>query len=215
MRSAGRLTVGAFILLLLGCVSSFSGLIFSLPNGQVDARGKTVAVVAAVDNDVNVAVAESMARSLEQVSTFKVMPAKQVEKRIPNYPPTVKGPYNSAYMTIDIDYSKTDTKKVRDIMKKLGTDYVYVIWIPTGYSRTVTDQGTGATSGEGRVYSAVAQMFQGPAAKVAGQGKFTVTSSKIRPGARVSDKDVQDAIQSTTETVAKIIAEKTGTLKQQ
>jgi hypothetical protein len=106
-------------------------------------------------------------------------------------------------------------KKVQDIMKKLGTDYAYVIWIPTSYSRTVTSQGTGATSGEGRSYSAVAQMFEGPAAKVIGQGKFSVTASKILPGARVSNKDLQDAIQNTTETVAEIIAQKTGTLKQQ
>ncbi len=213
MRIGRRLAAVALVLLFIGCVSMFSGMIFSTPNGEVNAKGKTVAVVPAFDTDMTVAVAQSMTRSLAKTSTFKVMPAGSVKQRIGDFPPLIKGPWTSAEMTIDEDYTKTDFKKVKEVMKKLGTEYAYFIWSPTGYSRTASKAGAG-TSGEGRVYWCIAQLFQGPNAKVVGQGKFTVTSTRAVPGATVSDKEIQEAIVNTTDTVAKIIEEKTKTIKE-
>jgi hypothetical protein len=197
---------------LAGCVSMFSGLIFSPVNGDIQAGGKTLAIVAATDNDMTLAVVDSMAEAFSRNSTFKVLPAKQTAQRIPGYPQQIKGPYNAAYVTIDIDFSKTDIKKVREIMKKVGTDYAYVIWIPTGSSRTASAEGA-ATSGEGKQWHAVAQMFKGPEAKVVGQGRFDVTAVRYVPGAKVSAEQMREAVANTTDTVSQVIADKTGTLK--
>jgi len=165
LRNSGALLVLA---VLAGCVSMFSGLIFSPVNGDIQASGKTLAIVAATGNDMTIAIADSMAEAFSRNSTFKVLPAKQTAQRIPGYPQQIKGPYNSAFVTIDIDFTKTDIKKVREIMKKVGTDYAYVIWIPVGSSRTASADGA-ATSGEGKQWHAVAQMFKGPDARVVGQ----------------------------------------------
>lgn len=199
-------------LFFTGCVSMFNGLMFSPPNGEeLHADGKTLAVVAGVDNEMNIAVAESMAEALSRNSTFKVMPSKQLAQRISGYPQQIQGPYNSAYTAIDINYAKTDIDKVRAIMKKLRTDYVYVIWTPTGYSRTVADRGTGGVSGTSKIYRSVAQMFEGPDAKVVGQGRFDVAAVKYIPLTTASDEDVKEAVSYTTEIVSKAIAERSGT----
>lgn len=197
---------------LTACVSMLSGLIYSSVGDEVKASGKSIAVVAGVDNDMNVAVAESMAEALSRNSTFKVLPSKQVAQRIAGYPQKIKGPYNSAYLSLDIDFTKTDIKKVREIVKRVGTEFVYVIWVPTGSSRTASAAGAG-TSGEAKQYHAVAQMFRGPGAKVVGQGKFDVTAVRYLPYAKVSDEDLRKAVASTTDTVSSIIAEKTKTSK--
>ena len=105
MQAALRFLPLVVLALLTGCVSMFSGFMFSPTGGDINANNKTIAVVAGVDNDMNVAVAESMADALARNSNFKVMPAKQVAKRIAGYPQLIRGPYNSADITIDINYS--------------------------------------------------------------------------------------------------------------
>ena len=213
MRSSPRYQGALLVLAVLaGCVSMFSGLIFSPVDGDIQANGKTLAIVAATNNDMTLAIVDSMAEAFSRNSTFRVQPAKQTAQRIPGYPQEIKGPYNSAYVTIDIDFSKTDSKKVREIMKKVGTDYAYVIWIPVGSSRTASADGA-ATSGEGKQWHAVAQMFKGPEAKVVGQGRFDVTAVRYVPGAKVSAEHMREAVANTTESVSQVIAEKTGTLK--
>ena len=211
---ASRSYPGAILVLavLAGCVSMVSGIIFSPVNGDIQAGGKTLAIVAATNNDMTLAIVDSMAEAFRRNSTFKVLPAKQTAQRIPGYPQEIKGPYNSAYVTIDIDFSKTDSKKVREIMKKVGTDYAYVIWIPVGSSRTASADGA-ATSGEGKQWHAVAQMFKGPDAKVVGQGRFDVTAVRYVPGAKVTAEHMREAVANTAEGVSQVIAEKTGTLK--
>lgn len=214
MQAALRFLPLVVLAALTGCVSMFSGFMFSPTGGDINANNKTIAVVAGVDNDMNVAVAESMADALARNSTFKVMPAKEVAKRISGYPQLIRGPYNSADITIDINYSKTDLKKVKEIMKKLGTDYAYVIWAPTGHSRTAINRNTSGVSGTAKVFPAVAQMFQGVGAKVVGQGRFDVAAVKYIPFTTASDEDVKDALNDATEIVSKIVAEKSGALKQ-
>lgn len=212
MKHLFRYTVYVFFVTLTACVSMLSGFIYSPVGQTVEASGKTVAVIAGVDNVMNVAVAESMAEALSRNTTFKVLPSKQVEQRLDGYPQKINGPYSSAYLSIDIDFTKTDIRKVKQIMKKLGTEYVYVIWVPTGYSRTASAAGAG-TSGEAKQYRAVAQMFQASDAKIVGQGKFDITAVRYLPYAKVSDEDLKKAVSSTTETVSLIIADKTKTAK--
>ncbi len=211
---SSRLYIGTCLILMVlaGCVSMFSGLIFSPTNGDIQAGGRTLAIVAGTDNDMTSSVVVSMAAAFSRNSTFRVQPPKQTAQRIPGYPQQIKGPYNSAFVTIDIDFSKTDIKKVRELMKKVGTDYAYVIWVPTGSSRTASADGA-ASSGEGRQYHAVAQLFMGPDAKVVGQGRFDVTAVRYVPGTKVSAEHMREAVANTTETVSSVIAEKTGTLK--
>lgn len=213
MRSSIRCLAASLVLAVLtGCVGMVSGIIFSPTSGDIQASGKTLAIVAGIDNDMTIAVVDSMAAAFSRNSTFKVLPARHTAQRIPGYPQQIKGPYNSAYLSVGIDFSKTDIKKVREIMKSVGTDYVYIIWVPTGSTRTASVQG-GGTSGEGKQYHAVAQLFKGPDAKVAGQGRFDVTAVRYIPGAKVSAEHMREAVENTTDTVSSVIAGKTGTLK--
>lgn len=203
--------VVTFMVMLSGCMAMFSGLIFSPTNGEVKGEGKTIAVVAGVNNEMTVAVAESMAEALSRNSTFQVMPPKQVAQRLKGYPQEIKGPYNGAYMEIDVNWSKTDMKKAAEILKKTGTDYVYIIWMPTGYSRDLVDKnGLTMSRGAAKSFPAVAQLFAKPEAKVAAQGRFSVTASKTIPLFSVSEEEVREAMGNTTEAVSKIIAEKSG-----
>ncbi|MER3423464.1 MAG: hypothetical protein C4293_09765, partial [Nitrospiraceae bacterium] len=72
-----------------------------------------------------------MTEGLEKNSRFHVLSQKQVAQAVPHYPQHIKGPYNSAYLEIDVGYSKTDVGKIGEIQKRLGVDYLYVLWAPT------------------------------------------------------------------------------------
>lgn len=209
--------VRAVVVLMLGvvssgCVAMFSGFIFSPTEGEVKGDGKSIAVVAGVNNQMNLAVAESMSEALVRNSTFKVMTPKQVAQRIKGNSYEIQGPYNGAYMEIDVNWSKTDRKKAAEILKKTGADYVYIIWMPTGYCRDLVDaNGFTMSRCAAKSFPAVAQLFARPDAKVAAQGRFSVTASRTFPIlGSISDEKVAEALTETTDAVSKIIAEKSG-----
>ncbi len=194
--------IGAIVILsmLLTACSTFSTI-----DSNFTARGKTLAVVPGLDNEENVAVAYYMTEALKKNSRFHVTPQKQVAQSLPGYPSKIQGPYKSAYFEIEIDYTKSDVKKIKSIQQKLGVDYLYVVWTP---SATVYNE---------KIHSlhAVGQMFEGPAAKEVGNGRFDATAGHTdcclvpAPG----DEDKKNAIKDASEYVAKEIAEKTGMQK--
>ncbi len=192
------LALGA--LLLAGCVSPFS-----LVNGKTGFnKGRTMAVIAGLDNDPNVAMAQAMSEALQRRTRFKVMPYKQVAHTLKNYPSDIQGPWRSTYFEIEIDYLKTDLKKIRAIQQQLGVDYLYVLWTP---SETVYND---------KIHSlnVIGQMFE--SGKEIGNGRFNAVAGKtdcclVPPP---NDKDKADAVKDTSDYVAKDIGEKTGMLKQ-
>lgn len=177
---------------------------FTLIDADFKPKGKTLAVVAGLDNEENIMVAHYMTESLRRNSRFQVVPQKQVAQAL-GYPIKIQGPFKSAYFQIETDYTKTDTKRIKAIQQKLGVDYVYAVWTP---SATVYNE---------KIHSlhAVGQMFEGPGAKEVGNGRFDATAGHTdcclvpAPG----DEDKKNAIKDTSEYVAKEIAEKTGMQK--
>ncbi|MDH4162320.1 MAG: hypothetical protein OEW15_06465 [Nitrospirota bacterium] len=191
----------AVTILLAGCFDTFS-----LIETDYRPKGKSIAVIAGLDSEANVVMAQRMTEALRKNTRFQVMPHKQAAQAIPNYPVKIKGPYSSAYLEIEEDYNNTDKKKIKDIQQKVGADYLYVVWTPT------------ATVTQGTIHQlhVIAQMFEGPGAKEVGHGKYAATAGRVGGCCLVpkpDDKDKANAIDETSEYVAKEIGEKMGMLK--
>ena len=196
-------------LLLLLCSSlllaSCSFSTFDLVEQNFEPKGKTIAVLPGLNHEANVLVAHAMSVALKKNSRFRVVSQKRVAGIVPNYPPNIKGPYRSAYFEIEIDYTKTDRKKIKRIQRKLGVDYLYVIWAPT------------ATTVQKSIHQLhlAGQMFEAPQAKEVGHGRFYATAGRVgcmmapTPGA----DDQVKAIKDSTDHVSKEIAKKMGMLK--
>ncbi len=197
IRIAARAAVS---LLMAGCFQTFS-----LVDADYRPKGKSIAVVSGLDGDANVAVAERMTVALKKLTKFQVLPNKQVAGSLPNYPQKIKGPYLYAYFEIEDDYGNTDIKAVQQIQRKLGVDYLYVVWAPTA---TVTQ-------GKIEQLHCIGQLFAGPSSKEVGRGKFAATAGKtdcclVPPP---NDKDRANAVDEAAEYVAREIGEKLGMLK--
>jgi hypothetical protein len=183
---------------LAGCVSTFNPV-----SGDFKPKGKTIAVIAGLDNEPNVQAAKHMADSLKKNTRFQVMPHSKVKQLVANYPTNIPGPYKSAYFEIDVDYTKTDMKKIKVIQQQLGVDYLYVLWTP---SATVYNQ---------KIHSlnVIAQLFEN--GKEVGNGRFNAVAGRtdccLVPAPDSRDKE--DAIKDATDYVAKEIGEKTGMAK--
>jgi hypothetical protein len=188
----------AALLCLSACMSTFN-----LVNGDLKPRGKTLAVIAGMDNEANVYTAQCMAEALKKKTRFQVLSHKQVAQALSNYPQNIQGPWKSAYFEIEVDYSKTDAKKVRAIQQRLGVDYVYVLWTP---SATVYNE---------KIHSlhVIGQMFGN--GKEVGNGRFNAVAGRtdccLVPAP--DDADKANAVKDATEYVAQEIGKKTGMLK--
>ena len=184
---------------IAGCISAFDPV-----SSDVKFKPKSLAVVAGLDVEQNVQLAQAMSESLRKHTRFQVMPHKQAAQKIAGYPVKIQGPWKSAYFEIEVDYTKTDMKKVRSIQQQLGVDYLYVLWTPseTVYNRKIHS------------LNVIGQMFEN--GRDVGNGRFNATAGKTdcclvpAPG----DKEKSDAIKDTADLVARQIGERTGTLKQ-
>ena len=184
---------------IAGCISAFDPV-----GSDVRFKPKSLAVVAGLDVEQNVQLAQAMSESLRKYTRFQVMPHKQAAQKIAGYPVKIQGPWKSAYFEIEVDYTKTDMKKVWSIQQQLGVDYLYVLWTPseTVYNRKIHS------------LNVIGQMFEN--GKEVGNGRFNATAGKTdcclvpAPG----DKEKTDAIRDTADLVARQIGDRTGTLKQ-
>lgn len=189
----------AVLVVLGGCISTFSPV-----DANFKVKGKTIAVVAGLDNEPNIATARNMAESLKKKTRFQVVPHSQVKQSLPNYPSNIQGPYKSSYFEIEVDYTKTDMKKIRSIQQQLGVDYLYVVWTP---SATVYNE---------KIHSlnAVAQLFEN--GREVGNGRFNATAGRTDCClvAAPDSRDKANAIKDATDYVAREIGEKTGMARQ-
>ncbi len=189
-------------LLLAGCFETFS-----LVNTDYRPKGRSIAVVSGLDSEANVAVAERLTAALQKHTRLHVMSYRHVEKSLPKYPTKIKGPYLFAYFEIEEDYGHTDLDQIRHVQRKLGVDYLYVVWAPTA---TVT-QGTIEQ------LHCIGQLFAGPSSQEIGHGKFMATAGNVGGCCLVpapTDKDRSKAVDNVTDIVAREIGEKLGMLKE-
>jgi hypothetical protein len=189
----------ALIMFLSACST------FTLTQPDFRPKGKTLAVIAGLENEPNVMAALYMTEAFKKYSRFQVMSQKQIVQSLSAYPAKIQGPYKSAYFEIETDYTKTDLKKIKAIQQKLGVDYLYVLWTP---SATVYNE-------KMHQLHIISQMFESPNAKEVGNGKFGAMAGRtdccLVPAP--DDKDKENAIKDATEYAAKEIAEKMGMQK--
>lgn len=184
---------GAFLLvaglLFSGCAT------FELTDSAFTPKGKKLAVVAGMTNAGSLEAADALAYELNKSSQYQVMPQKQIAKAIPNYPQLIKGPYDSAYFEIDVNYARTDLAKVKEIHKHVGTDYLYVLWAP---STTSNGQKSWFFTNYA-VMQVIAQLFEFPGGREVGHGKYMI---------RINE-DKKEMVRDDMQRVAREMAEKT------
>jgi len=176
-------------LLFTGCAT------FELTDSAFQPKGKKLAVVAGMTNAGSLKAADVFTHELSKSSQYHVVPQKQVAKAIPNYPQMIKGPYDSAYFEIDVNYARTDLARVKDIHKHLGTDYLYVLWAPS----TTSNGGKSWFFTNYAVMQVIAQLFEFPGGREVGHGKYMI---------RIND-DKKEMVVEDMQQVAKEMAEKT------
>jgi len=189
-----RHIVQAGLLVVAGLV--FGGCAtFELTDGSFHPKGKKLAVVAGLTNPSSLEAAAVFTDELRKVSRFEVVLQKQVAQAIPNYPQLIKGPYDSAYFEIDVNYARTDVARVKDIQKHVGTDYLYVLWAP---ATTANAQKSWFFTNYA-VMQVIAQLFEFPGGREVGHGKYMI---------RIND-DKKEMVRGDMQHAAKEMAEKT------
>ena len=187
----GTMLAGA--LLVQGCST------FQLTQEPFTPKGKKLAVIAGLTNAGSQEAAQALADELSTGSQFQVVPQKQVAQAIPNYPQLIRGPYNSAYFEIDVNYAKTDLYLVKQLQKNLGTDYLYVLWAPT-----VTTNGQKSLFSKNySMMKVIAQLYEFPDGKEIGHGTYMM---------RI-DPDKNQIVRDDLQRVTKELAEKTHMVK--
>lgn len=190
-RAATLIMAAAF---LSSCISTFT-----VVNREDAGSGKKLAVLSGLNKPENLAYAIHLTEALRKYTAFSVMPQEEVRSRIPAYPFRIRGPYIS-YIGLDPDYTRTNTARIDELQKKLGADYLYVIWTPSSYT---TDDSI-------VTLSVVGQMFSYPGAREVGHGDYDISWAK--PGAWVigPKKSPEETMRQFSERSAREIAKKLG-----
>lgn len=160
-----QVVLGLTIILMASGCSHYS-VSFNLTNGNFKPKGKSIAVISGVKEEQSVVLAQLVSDTLRKISRYQVVSTEKISQAVVPYPQTIKGPYKSAYFHIDTDWSLSDRKKIADIQRALGVDYLYVIWAPI------------ALSNNGRpvlTVLAIGQLFEPPNAKEIAQTEMYLT----------------------------------------
>ena len=154
------------LLIISGCSTPKSYWVeFDLTGSNFKTKGKSIAVISGTKEPLNVALAKQVSESLAKNSSYQISTQAQISKAVDSYPQTIKGPYKSAYFHIDIDWEMSDRKKIADLQRSLGVDYLYIIWAPMA----VQTNGSETSS-----LTAVAQLFEQPNSKEVAQSSMGV-----------------------------------------
>jgi hypothetical protein len=189
----GSLFVSGLALILTACST------FELVDGNFRPQGKSLAVLSGLSDETTLMTASFLTESLEKNSRFRVISQKQIAQSIPNYPLHIKGPYGPSYIEVDVDYNHTDRNKLADIQKRLGVDYIYVVWAPNA----VRYRASNTIWGDVTVLNVVAQFFEYPGGREVGRGFYRPRFDAVKTKSLRKDLDA----------VAREFAEKTGMAK--
>ncbi len=199
-----RIKSGIFILVIMfsfvSCVSYFN-----LKKEIADAEGSEIAVISGINNEPNLSFAMMLTASLQKHSRLKVMSQKKIAEAIEYYPFRIEGPWKFAYVDIEPAYGKMNIEKIREIQKRLGVKYLYVIWTPVETSYTIQNAGN--------VYElhTISQLFEFPEGEPIGGSKFVIAK---HPGMFSSmGKSKRDVMMYYADNVAKEISEKMKVIK--
>lgn len=164
-------------------------------------KPSSIAVISGGEQDAHVKLAGFITKELTERSTFRVMSQKEIEKRIPDYPPTI-------LLKSDKDIKENDEKpiwinpsekaKLNAIQAKLKVDYLFVVW--NRFVRRVTVTGQGGSSTD-YVYPA-GNLIEYPGGAVVAS-TMSVAGSDLSPLALFRDADyyIVDALKDASEDI--------------
>jgi hypothetical protein len=194
------------ILLLLVALALTACATFRPTTPNYQAKGKTMAIISGLENGANLQLAHYMTVSMAEFSKFQMVPQKKIAELVRDYPFDIHGPYKAAYFDIEEDYSRTDVEKIRNIQKKLGVDYLYVLWAPSSTTYNARSN----------VINCVAQLFEFPGGKEVGRGRFgSAANGKIHfiIQSKVNEEDIDQGMLRSTRHVSRELAQKIGMAK--
>ena len=192
-----RACIFSFVIMfsLVSCVSHFN-----LKKEVKDAEGSQIAIISGINSEPNLSYAIMLTESLRQYSSLKVMSQKQIAENIEYYPTRIRGPWKFAYVEIEPDFTRMDVEKVKQIQKKLGVKYVYVVWTPVETSYTIQNYG------EVFELHTISQLFEFPSGDAIGGSKFVISKHAGMPASIGETK--RDMLLYYAENEAKEIAQK-------
>lgn len=198
-RTARSLVSAALLCTLAACGST------NFPFNPLD-KNKTykpssIAIISGGEQDANVKLAGFITKGLTERSSFRVMSQKEIEKRIPGYPPTI-----SIISDVKEDdekpiwFTPSEKAKLQSIQAKLKVDYLFVVWNRSVRRVTVTRYGGGGTVTD-YVYPA-GNLIEYPGAKVVAS-TMSVAGSDLSPLALFRDADyyIIDALKDASEDI--------------
>ncbi len=159
----------------------------------------SIAVISGDEQDGHVKLAEFITKELTERSTFKVMPQKEIEKRLPGYPHKIL--INTNIKEDDekpVWFPASEKAKLSAIQAKLKVDYIFVVWNRFVRRVTVTGQGGSTTD---YVFPA-GNLIEYPSGKVLAS-TMSVASSKLSPLGLFRDADyyILDALNDASEDI--------------
>ena len=166
-------------------------------------QGSSIAVISGLEHDGNLLLCHYQSEELKNYSTYRVVSQKAIAKKVKGYPYDIQGPYKSAYFEIEMDFTKMDTEKIKRIQRKLGVDYLYVLWAPVATTKGNTNHHT---------VHVVTQMFEFPGAKEVGRGRFYSYARKVSwtGSSPVKDEQIDKGMKYAATKVAWELGIKTG-----
>jgi len=198
-----KIAVVSWVVMFASCVT-----LFNVVGKKEDIRGNKLAVISGLNKTETNLYVHYMTDELARVSKFKVMSQQEIKSRLGVYPVNIKGPYTSAYTSINEKYDNTDMAKLGEIQRKLGVDNLFVVWAPIH----VEIQISGSTGTPYEIHT-IAQLFAYPGGKEIGRNMLKATYASgfvIGPGV---PRSPEGALKQVGEAVAKKVAEQTGMLK--
>lgn len=195
-----RSLVSVALLFALAACSSSNYPFNPLDKNNVYKPSATIAVISGGEKDDHVKLAGFITDGLAKKTTFRVMSQKEIEKKIPGYPPTI-----SIVTKVKEDEDKpiwfpaSERAKLNAIQAKLKVDYIFVVWNRFVKRVTVTGQGGGSTTDY--VYPA-GNLIEYPGGKVVAS-TMSVAGSELSPLALFRDADyyIVDALKDASDDI--------------
>ena len=184
-RMVKNLAALAILYSLVACSSS--NFPFNPMDKNKQYKPSTIAIISGAEKDDSVKLAGYITDGLTKYSTFKVMTQKDIEKRMPDYPPTIA--INTEVKENEekpVWFPSSQLAKLNAIQAKLKVDYIFVAWNRAVRRVTVTGgQGGGSTTDY--VYPA-GNLIEYPSGKVVAS-TMSVAGSDLSPLALFRDAD--------------------------
>lgn len=191
------LLITTLSIFISGCIPT----LFNLVDNDIKPGKKSIAVISGLREEVSMSVAHEMTLQLQKHSKFHVMSTRTILNKISGYPVKIRGPYTAAYMGIDKDFSNTDRNRVRMMQRRLGVDYLYIIWAPSAVESI-------ASGSSVVTLHTITQLFAAPGTRQVGNSLVPISYVKRGMAIGKAPRSIKEAVQMYSEQTAKELAKK-------